>query len=140
MGEFSKAVENVTELLRWIPQDDKLLVCFGDTKITSGDLRAVLAELDEVRRDMRIAFDINDKHKADIKAKGAEIDRLREALTPSCETKAAYMGEFSFGLPGWDHDEDGEPVEVMHNVNVPWTTIKDIMKVILGRAVKGGAR
>lgn len=59
-----------------------------------------------------------------------EIERLRAALTPSVDTKAAYMGEFQFKLPDWD--EDGN--EVMRNVNVPWTTIKEIMAAIKARA------
>ena len=33
-----------------------------------------------------------------------EIERLRAALKPSAGTKAAYMGEFQFGLPGLDED------------------------------------
>ncbi len=62
--------------------------------------------------------------------KDAEIARLRESLAPSAATKAAYMGEFQFGLP--DIDEQGN--EVMRSVNVPWTTIKKIMAAILERA------
>ena len=61
----------------------------------------------------------------------AEIERLRAALTPSVETKAAYMGEFTIPWP--DHDEDGN--EVTRRVNVPWTTIKEIMAAIRAYAV-----
>jgi len=57
-------------------------------------------------------------------------DRLIEAVTPSTATKAAYMGEFSMRIP--EIDEDGN--EYMCNVNVPWTTIKEIMKAIAARA------
>lgn len=62
---------------------------------------------------------------------------LREALTPSAETKAAYMGEFRVPLP--DRDEEGN--EVMRHINVPWTTIKEIMAAIRARAAlaKGGS-
>ena len=56
------------------------------------------------------------------RAQAAEIKRLREALTPGAETKAAYMGEFQFRL-------DDCPT-----VNVPWTTIKQIMAAIRARA------
>lgn len=59
-----------------------------------------------------------------------EVERLREALTPSAATKAEYMGEFSVPLP--DRDEDGN--EVMRQINVPWTTIKEIMAAIRARA------
>lgn len=59
-----------------------------------------------------------------------EVERLREALTPSGETKAAYMGEFLIGLP--DVDENG--IEYTRKINVPWTTIKEIMAAIRERA------
>jgi hypothetical protein len=53
-------------------------------------------------------------------------ERYRKALTPSAETKAEYIGEFSFRVP---LGEDGyiEPA-------VPWTTIKEIMAAIRARA------
>lgn len=61
-----------------------------------------------------------------------EIERLRrcryaleEALTPSAETKAAYIGEFSFPVEGYS-----DPVAV------PWTTTKEIMADIKARALK----
>jgi hypothetical protein len=47
---------------------------------------------------------------------------MREALTPSVETKAAYMGEFSFTI------EEGEYGSRI--IPVPWTTIKEIMAAI----------
>ena len=52
-----------------------------------------------------------------------ERDSLRKALTPSAGTKAAYIGEFSFPVKGFEHP-----------VSVPWTTIKDIMKAIMAHA------
>ena len=61
-----------------------------------------------------------------------EVERLREALTPSAETKAAYMGEFTMPFPCLD--ESGE--EVMAHPNVPWTTIKEIMKAIRARRAR----
>lgn len=57
-------------------------------------------------------------------------EMLREALTPSLETKQAYMGEFSIPFPMLD--EDGG--EVIAKVNVPWTTIKEIMAAVRARA------
>lgn len=50
-----------------------------------------------------------------------EIERLKAALTPSAETKAAYMGEFYFD----EHNDDGATTVI-----VPWTTIKEIMSAI----------
>jgi hypothetical protein len=60
----------------------------------------------------------------------ANAERYKEALTPSCETKAAYMSEFSIGFPMFD--EHGE--EFTQQINVPWTTIKEIMATISKRA------
>lgn len=60
------------------------------------------------------------------KAAEAALARLLAALTPSDETKAAYMGEFQFQL-------GGRPT-----VNVPWVTIKKIMAAI--QAFAGGAQ
>lgn len=59
------------------------------------------------------------------------LGRLTEALTPSAETKAAYMGEFEFTIP--DGPEN-------RTVTVPWTTIKDIMAAIRTRATEGPVR
>ena len=53
-----------------------------------------------------------------------------EALTPSGDTKAAYIGEFEHVI--YDLDEDGK--EHPRSITVPWTTIKDIMKAIRDRA------
>lgn len=61
-----------------------------------------------------------------------ELARLREALTPSAETKAAYIGEFSVSFP--DYDENG--IEYTRKINVPWTTIKEIMAAISARAAQ----
>jgi hypothetical protein len=60
----------------------------------------------------------------------AERERLREALSPSCETKAAYIGEFHFEIE--ERDEDGN--ELARKISVPWTTTKEIMAAILERA------
>jgi hypothetical protein len=60
-----------------------------------------------------------------------ENERLREALTPSADTKAAYIGEFSFSFP-IGFDDDGHDV---HRIaTVPWCTIKEIMAAIQARA------
>lgn len=56
------------------------------------------------------------------------VERLEEALTPSGATKAAFLGEFEF------------PVEGYGDVAVPWTTVKEIMKAILARALSPEAR
>ncbi|WP_395543413.1 hypothetical protein [Neotabrizicola sp. sgz301269] len=65
-----------------------------------------------------------------ITALQAQNRKLVEALTPSGDTKAAYMGEFSF--QSISTDEDGN--EVAAKTYVPWTTIKEIMAAIRARA------
>lgn len=59
-------------------------------------------------------------------------DRYQEALTPSADTKAAYAGDFKFDI------EDGTDPDSGHlyhrEVQVPWTTIKEIMLAIRTRA------
>lgn len=50
----------------------------------------------------------------------AEI--LIENLTPSAETKAAFMGEFKMSEHG--------------NMYVPWDTVKNIMNAVLNRAIE----
>lgn len=64
-------------------------------------------------------------------ARAEGLRQAAEALTPSAETKAAYMGEFSFSIPALD--ENGE--EASQKVTVPWTTIKEIMAAISLRAL-----
>jgi len=59
-----------------------------------------------------------------------ELRHVLEALTPYSETKAAYMGEFSW--TDWRDDENG--VSIGYEMTVPWTTIKEIMAAIRERA------
>lgn len=61
----------------------------------------------------------------------AREEHLREALTPSPNTKATYMGEFRMGVRLRDPNS-GE--EDQRSVDVPWTTIKEIMAAIRGYA------
>ena len=60
----------------------------------------------------------------------AENKRLREALTPSADTEAAYIGKFEMrvtrSLPGG--------VTECRLITVPWGTIKEIMTAIRERA------
>jgi hypothetical protein len=64
-----------------------------------------------------------------------ENARLRAALTPSAETKAAYIGEFRFNLPVVNEEGD----EIVLTPNVPWTTIKQIMAAIRAYAQSDAA-
>lgn len=88
------------------------------------ELRATLlaAEAEVKRLHSELTGERNNYVTMDAELRG-EIARLRDALTPSAETKAAYMGEFRFQF-----DE--------FTPNVPWTTIKEIMAAILRQALE----
>lgn len=83
---------------------------------------------------------------AEVARKDAEIERLREALTQSGTTKAAYWGEFHERIevanPNYEDGDDGEPETIVQQVPVSWTTVKKIMAAISTRAAlsapKGG--
>ena len=81
----------------------------------------------EVAKLQLSASDVEFHGNEQVKALRAENERLREALTPSGATKAAYHGEFGFELLA----RDGEGVDCHM---VPWTTIKEIMAAISKRA------
>lgn len=65
-----------------------------------------------------------------IEAQAVEIERLREALTPSADTKSAYKGELKFKVSAFDSMGYYQDYECV----VPWDTIKDTMKMIRERA------
>ena len=60
-----------------------------------------------------------------------QLERTHAALTPSVETKAAYMGGFQFRFPAYDADG----IERMFTPNIPWTAIKEIMSAIAEHAL-----
>lgn len=95
--------------------------------MTPAQIAAQEAQLREI--ELRAASAIEHARASQFAAE-AKVAKLVEALTPSGETKAAYMGEFSIPFP--TVDEDGN--EVMLRPNVPWTTIKEIMAAIRARA------
>jgi hypothetical protein len=70
---------------------------------------------------------------------GEVVERLREALTPSAATKAAYHGEFTFDVCEGVSDAG---IELYRKVYVPWETVKQIMSAISARAAlsHGGGR
>lgn len=69
----------------------------------------------------------------------AENETLREALEPSEETKYAYIGKFTIAVERIVN-EDEEPIDgadvpdPYDHIQVPWTTIKQIMAAIRARA------
>jgi len=64
------------------------------------------------------------------------VGELEGALTPTAETKAAYIGEFTIAVERIVNEDD-EPVDdgadapdPYDHIQVPWTTIKQIMAAI----------
>ena len=100
------------------------------TALTALDRRVKELEAENAR-----VAALNDEQAAIIVDQRLEILRLREALAPSGDTKASYMGEFSFSLTRTGECGD----EYSEKVYVPWTTIKEIMAAILARAALGGS-
>ncbi|GAQ23982.1 hypothetical protein DEIGR_400115 [Deinococcus grandis] len=72
----------------------------------------------------------------DLAAAQAQLAAQTEALTPSGDTKGAYMGEFQFEMRGVD--EEGEETDI--RIDTPWDTIKQIMAAIRSRAAATLAR
>lgn len=83
------------------------------------------------KHDLRSAADVIRRQEDRIDDLYQDRSYLLEALTPSAETKAAYAAEFHFQGPEY-LDEDGNPQSDRHMV--PWTTIKEVMAMIRGRA------
>lgn len=80
----------------------------------------------------------NDKA-ADMARKNSDLEavvaRLREALTPSGDTKAEYHGEFWINDEVYDEEEDEHRTIKKY---IDWTTVKEIMAAILARADRKG--
>lgn len=81
-------------------------------------------ELLEVRDEAGIAecTELRKQHAADVE----KIDAMKAALTPSGETKAAYVGEVEFNI-GSEHER---------MITVPWTATKELMAMIRKRAAQ----
>lgn len=94
------------------------------------ELRTAQREAESVSHWIRL----NDMATAKLSASEREAERLRAALTPSGETKAAYSHEFAIRQT-WQ-DENG--ADCASTTYVPWTTIKDIMAAISKRAALRG--
>lgn len=67
---------------------------------------------------------------AGTEVQSSALDRAKAALTPSAETKAAYSGEITFESEVYVSVQES----YMETVTVPWTTIKEIMKMIRKQA------
>ena len=105
--------------------------CPNCNKVTDADrIEALTAERDAWKE--QHAAEALGLHVQMQRAEAAEakLAKAVEALTPSGDTKAEYMGEFCFSQTMIGEDGD----EVTVKTYVPWTTIKEIMAAILARA------
>lgn len=105
----------------------------------SDDLIARIRELEtQIATYKKATSDLSQQHIAEwnraeaaVATLTAQVEAMRGALTPSADTKADYIGEFSFDYcTGFDADGN----EVVSRISVPWTTIKEIMAAIRARA------
>jgi hypothetical protein len=80
-------------------------------------------------RDMGWSLQIEEERERATKAE-AEVVRLREALTPSGDTKAAYIGEIKERI--MQVDEFGDERWINHTIS--WDATKATMKMITDRA------
>lgn len=97
-------------------------------------LATLTARVAELERERDQALDHAAMIMEACEATEAQLAKAVEALTPSGETKAAYIGEFSFMIDEVVTSDDGDEVENRREVTVPWTTVKEIMAAIRARA------
>jgi hypothetical protein len=97
----------------------------------SANLAAAREYVEIANRDLAKVYSENQTLTTALEEARARCIALHEALTPSAETKAAYIGEVKFSV-STGFDEDG--CEIWQDITVPWTTTKDIMAMILGHA------
>ena len=74
--------------------------------------------------------EILEELKAAMQAKDRELAAYKGALTPSSETKAAYIGEIEWREEYIDEDGEGH----LETVVIPWTSMKEFMALIRGYA------
>jgi hypothetical protein len=101
-------------------------ICIGADPNASADAKEFRAATERACDDAIVRY----KHEART-AREQAIAPFIAALTPSADTKRAYVGEFSFAVVSIGSDGD----EITTRLDVPWTTIKEIMKAICDRAL-----
>ena len=107
-----------------------VLIRAADRDALLAHIAAITTERDAEREHSKSWRRTLEKMTAERDAARVEVARLREALTPSAATHAAYINGFQFIFPAFNEAGD----EVAFTPNVPWTTIKEIMAAIRARA------
>ena len=74
--------------------------------------------------------EILEELKSAMAAKDKELVAYRNALTPSSETKAAYIGEIEWTREAFDENGESE----IETLSIPWTSMKEFMAMIRGYA------
>jgi hypothetical protein len=124
--EFAKFLENN-------PPMEKREVSVRMIRAVATAIQTLTAENERNRAGFEFHAGNGEKLHARIAELEAEVAARDEALIPSGDTKADYMGEFKFDVMVPDIDEDNDELVPMQ-VYVPWTTIKEIMAAIRARA------
>lgn len=123
--------------LPWLDQNDVDFGKIADLIIGAFEegVEREMAEQDAIQATYEAECD---KAEATIAALTAERDAavarakaLTDALTPSADTKAAYISEVKFSV-NTGFDEDGS--EVWQEVTIPWDATKATMAMIIGHA------
>jgi len=109
---------------RWKACEKERLAIVAERNRLAARVKELEAERDE-------HLEASAKYLVALTDASARVKMLEAALKPSAETKAAYIGEFRVPWP--DIDEEGN--EYTRQINVPWTTIKEIMAAIRSYAV-----
>jgi hypothetical protein len=100
--------------------------------MTKEIVKGNIAELNEFLQDDSLSFDY-DKWGSIVchfQSLAIQNRKLREAITPSSNNKSFHIGEYSFPIERAEYDEDGEVIEYTENRDIPWTSVKEIMKGI----------
>jgi hypothetical protein len=100
-------------------------VDFDPEDVSAGDLEIAR----EIHDDLTEAFSAVS---ADRVLGDGMVAAMDDALLPSARTKAIHMGEYSFMIM----DSDGNGNEIPRKIDVPWTTVKEIMRAIRSDALR----
>lgn len=120
--------DNQTEIVALKARLDEAARAIRKKAATISDMDLVITDLNG--RLEKIEFKVDRERHARSLAEN-RVQTLEEALTPSENTKAEYIGEFKF--PVFDFTDDGGNEEY-RDETVPWAAIKEIMGAIKARA------
>jgi hypothetical protein len=116
---------------------DECVTGMCELQAENAALRARLAEVEaqsrcllELEAQVEKQGEMLNELKKAMAAKDKELVAYRNALTPSSETKAAYIGEIEWTREVFDENGMAE-IEILQ---IPWTSMKEFMAMIRGYA------